>query len=168
MQSLGGPIQHLLGLWISARCTCWFWWIKASNYIAWLIVMYTCWFHLVPVTEYIWFAHTPSFQCNNVIQSSICSICQSLVECWLPQTVNSLKRFITSFLYMLHISLDPLSYLLGTFTACCMILWSLNTFQVVKCCWHNDLIIVNIQTGFVLVYFSGRWFAFSLLLPYTG
>jgi len=63
---------------------------------------------------------------------------------------------------MLHISLDPLSYLLGTFTAWCMILWSLNTFQVVKCCWHNDLIIVNIQTGFVLVYFSGRWLAFSL------
>jgi len=41
-------------------------------------------------------------------------------------------------------------------------LWSFNTFQVVKCCWHNDLIIVNIQTGFVLVYFSGRWLAFSL------
>ena len=63
---------------------------------------------------------------------------------------------------MLHISLDPLSYLLGTFTAWCVMLWSFNTFQVVKCCWHNDLIIVNIQTGFVLVYFSGRWLAFSL------
>jgi hypothetical protein len=105
---------------------------------------------LVPFSTCHWvylYAHTPSFQCNNVMQSTICFICWSLVEYWLPQTIYSSQIIhnslpVTCFssplilcpICWVHLQLDAwyfdhlISYKLSSFAY--TMIWSLSIFKL--------------------------------------